>query len=82
MGYARPVQRPRGGRSRPARAPWTGPLSGWSRRPSCRPIIFVVIMALLSVLEIMKSLLDSYLRPGLRAGLRLLGLNEKVGICG
>ncbi len=44
-------------------------------------IIFVVIMALLSVLEIMKSL--GWIHPIVRASapvLRLMGLNEKVGI--
>ncbi|MGV8078470.1 MAG: iron transporter [Syntrophales bacterium] len=66
----------------PARGPLGTALLEWLvATVKLSAIIFVVIMALLSVLEIMKSL--GWIHPIVRACapiLRLMGLNEKVGI--
>ncbi len=66
----------------PARGPLGRALLEWLvATVKLSAIIFIVIMALLSVLEIMKSL--GWIHPIVRACapvLRLMGLNEKVGI--
>jgi hypothetical protein len=66
----------------PARGPLDRALLEWLvATVKLSAIIFIVIMALLSVLEIMKSL--GWIHPIVRACapvLRLMGLNEKVGI--
>lgn len=82
MGYVPSGEAAAAASSVPARGPLDQALLEWLvTTVKLSAIIFVVIMALLSVLEIMKSL--GWIHPIVRACapvLRLMGLNEKVGI--